>query len=287
MSLLDPQLQAFLAIVKQGTVHAAADAIHLTQTAVTQRIRGLEQRLNATLFIRTRRGMQLTPEGEILLQYCRSALSMEGETLSKFKGLGQTFKTDLKITAQSSVMRSRIIPSCLPIMKQFTHLYMHYLINDVEVRHLSLQQGECDLAIVAPEHVSLEMASKELAPEEYLLVATQQWEHRKLTDIIKSEPIIDFNIQDNMTFNYLRHYNLLKNANKDRHYVNNIEALVELVSHGVGYTVLTKEMFALFAKPKKLTALNHGKKLFNPLSLCWYPRPILPPYFQRVINNIN
>ncbi len=286
MSLLDPQLHAFLAIVKQGTVHAAATSIHLTQTAVTQRIRGLEQRLHATLFIRTRRGMALTPEGEALLHYCRSVQVMEGETLSKFKGLGQTYITDLKISAPSSLMRSRIIPACIPIMKKFPNLLMHYSVNDVESRHLALQQGECDFAICIPQHVSLEMACKTLMPEEYILVATQKWEKRKLTDVIKSEHIIDFNVQDNMTFNYLRHYGLLRNADKNRHFVNNIEALVELVSSGVGYTVLTKEMFALFAKPKKLIALNQGKKLFSPLSLCWYPRPILPPYFKWVIDSI-
>jgi predicted transcriptional regulator len=63
MILLDPQLHAFEAIVKTGTVHAAAKLLHLTQTAVTQRLRMLEQRMKTTLFIRSRRGMQLTTEG--------------------------------------------------------------------------------------------------------------------------------------------------------------------------------------------------------------------------------
>jgi len=43
MILLDPQLIAFEAIVKEGTVHAAADTLYLTQTAVTQRIHLLEE----------------------------------------------------------------------------------------------------------------------------------------------------------------------------------------------------------------------------------------------------
>ena len=62
MILLDPQLHAFEAIVKTGTVHAAAKLLHLTQTAVTQRLRMLEQKMKTTLFIRSRRGMQLTTE---------------------------------------------------------------------------------------------------------------------------------------------------------------------------------------------------------------------------------
>ena len=63
MSLLSQNLQAFAAIVKQGTVMGAAKELRLTQTGVTQRIRSLEQQLATTLFIRSRKGMKLTSEG--------------------------------------------------------------------------------------------------------------------------------------------------------------------------------------------------------------------------------
>ena len=53
MSLLSPQLQAFLAVANCKTVHGAAANIHLTQTAVTQRIRSLERLLKTTLFLST------------------------------------------------------------------------------------------------------------------------------------------------------------------------------------------------------------------------------------------
>ena len=51
-----------MAIVRQGTVHGAAGELHLTQTGVTQRIRAIEQKLETTLFLRSRKGMKLTQE---------------------------------------------------------------------------------------------------------------------------------------------------------------------------------------------------------------------------------
>ena len=42
MRLLSPQLQAFITVAKLGTVHAAAHALHITQTGITQRIKSLE-----------------------------------------------------------------------------------------------------------------------------------------------------------------------------------------------------------------------------------------------------
>ena len=119
MSLLSPNLLAFMAIVKHKTVHSAASAIHLTQTAVTQRIRSLEKNLKITLFVRTRRGMLLTQEGEALLRYCIAAKALEGEALAHIQKTGLDTEVELTISAPTSIMRARIVPACLPIMKKF------------------------------------------------------------------------------------------------------------------------------------------------------------------------
>jgi DNA-binding transcriptional LysR family regulator len=62
---LEPaHLRSFLAIVRFGGYHRAADALHLTQPAVSRHIRRLEEQLGEPLFARRGRGVQLTPFGE-------------------------------------------------------------------------------------------------------------------------------------------------------------------------------------------------------------------------------
>ena len=62
---LDPaHLRSFLAIVRFGGYHRAADALHLTQPAVSRHIRRLEEQLGEPLFARSGRGVQLTAFGE-------------------------------------------------------------------------------------------------------------------------------------------------------------------------------------------------------------------------------
>src|SRR5205809_339521 len=119
MSLLSPQLQAFIAIAKLKTVHAAANVIHITKTAVTQRIHSLESKLGTTLFTRTRRGMLLTPEGEALLRYCIVAPELEGEALAHIQGAGADTEIRINITGPSSIMHSPSIPPCFPVMQAF------------------------------------------------------------------------------------------------------------------------------------------------------------------------
>jgi DNA-binding transcriptional LysR family regulator len=63
------QLRTFLTVVRMGGVSKAAQALNLTQPAVTTRIRNLEQSLSADLFERTGAGLHLTKRGELLLRH--------------------------------------------------------------------------------------------------------------------------------------------------------------------------------------------------------------------------
>ncbi len=56
-------LQTFLEVADAGQISEAAHRLHLSQPAVTGQIRRLESNLERTLFIRTSRGVSLTPEG--------------------------------------------------------------------------------------------------------------------------------------------------------------------------------------------------------------------------------
>jgi DNA-binding transcriptional LysR family regulator len=62
---LDPvHLRSFLAIVRYGGYHRAAEALHLTQPAVSRHMRQLEAQLGQPVFTRRGRGVELTPFGE-------------------------------------------------------------------------------------------------------------------------------------------------------------------------------------------------------------------------------
>jgi len=284
MRLLSPQLQTFLAIVKYKTVHAAASELHLTQTAVTQRIRVLETRLMTSLFVRSRRGMLLTIEGEALLRYCHEVQELEGETLSCITGAGIEKNISICMTGPTTIMHSRIIPDCITVMKQFPRLLLQFDINDNENRVKSLRRGESQLAIIEHSSLSEEMEKKDLKLEHYILVASPKWKKRGLRDIIKNERIIDFDPQDKMTFDYLKHYDLFDLANKDRHFANRTDTLALMVANELGYGVLPSEFAKPYLDKKYLITLNAGKSYPHLLALAWFPRHQQPKYFAALIN---
>jgi DNA-binding transcriptional LysR family regulator len=63
------QLDAFIEVARRGSVSRAAEALFVTQPTLTARLKSLERELDATLFIRSQRGMRLSEAGRAFLPY--------------------------------------------------------------------------------------------------------------------------------------------------------------------------------------------------------------------------
>jgi LysR family transcriptional regulator, low CO2-responsive transcriptional regulator len=68
------KLRIFTVVAQEGSLSAAADRLYISQSAVSQHIKDLERSLGRPLFQRGRRGVTLTPHGEILRRYARDIL---------------------------------------------------------------------------------------------------------------------------------------------------------------------------------------------------------------------
>ena len=80
-------LKKFYYVAEEGSVTRAATRIHLTQSALSKAISYFEYRLKTDLFVRTRRGMELTPQGERLYAFAKrwSAKQITSKKLSMKK----------------------------------------------------------------------------------------------------------------------------------------------------------------------------------------------------------
>ena len=88
--MLFAQVEAFVEIARQGTMRRAAEALAVSQPAVTARVQGLEAELGAALFRRSRLGMELTPAGRAFLPHAERAIEAirTGSTLIRQLELG-------------------------------------------------------------------------------------------------------------------------------------------------------------------------------------------------------
>src|SRR5206468_9521613 len=81
--MLFAHLESFLEVARRGNVSRAAEALFLTQPAITARLKSLEGDLGTELFVRGARGMTLSDAGRAFLPYAERALASidEGQQL--------------------------------------------------------------------------------------------------------------------------------------------------------------------------------------------------------------
>ena len=87
MTELDPYLlRAFLVAAEVGTVNGAATSLNRTQAAVSMQIRKLEGLIGSDLFERSPKGLELTPDGFLLIPYARQILALNDEAGKRLRG---------------------------------------------------------------------------------------------------------------------------------------------------------------------------------------------------------
>lgn len=110
--MLFAHLESFIEVARQGNVSRAAEALFLTQPAITARLKSLESDLGVELFIRTGRGMKLTDAGRALLPYAERTLATVDEARQLVANLKQG-TTGVLVIAAAPAVSTYLLPGIL------------------------------------------------------------------------------------------------------------------------------------------------------------------------------
>jgi DNA-binding transcriptional LysR family regulator len=113
------QLEAFERVARDGSFTRAADALGLTQPAVSTRITTLEAELGGPLFERKGRRLQLTPMGEALLPYAQRLLLVKDESLQAVNNVKQGRMGAVKVAAPGPFVLSFLIDVLETFRRQY------------------------------------------------------------------------------------------------------------------------------------------------------------------------
>lgn len=97
------KLEIFASVVQSGSFSAAAQRLYMTQPAVSQHIQDLENSLGTSLFIRGRRGVTLTSQGDKLYDYTQRILLLVAEAESEVTNVENLAEGQISIGATPGV----------------------------------------------------------------------------------------------------------------------------------------------------------------------------------------
>ncbi|HDZ9832379.1 TPA: HTH-type transcriptional regulator HdfR [Yersinia enterocolitica] len=173
-------LKTFLEVSRTRHFGRAAESLYLTQSAVSFRIRQLENQLGANLFTRHRNNIRLTPAGERLLPYAETLMSTW--QLAKKEVAHSLQHTELSIGATASLWEAYLTPWLQQLYKQREALRLEARIALRQSLVKQLHERQLDLLITTEPPKMDELASLLLGHFSLRLFSSVPFELPEKTD---------------------------------------------------------------------------------------------------------
>ena len=139
--------RTFLQIVRSGSLVAAAQQLHVTQTAITARVRNLESQLGCTLFVRNRAGARLTVDGEAFVVFANQ-LVQTWEAAQRDLPLMPGYHTVLRLGGEVSLCNPLMLSWVQQVREHMPALAVRAEIGDGQALLKQLELGVLDAALV-------------------------------------------------------------------------------------------------------------------------------------------
>ena len=146
-------LRAFLMVADNASFSAAAEALHLTQPAVSKRVAALESQLGASLFDRVGRQVQLTEAGRALIPHALAITRNLDQAVQSIQDLSGEVSGRLRLATSHHIGLHRLPP----VLRRFSEAYPGVALDieflDSEQAYDEIARGNSELAVVtlAPE----------------------------------------------------------------------------------------------------------------------------------------
>ncbi len=171
------QLITFSTVISEGSMTAAAEKLYLTQPAVSQQIRNLEDELGVGLLDRGSRHAKPTVQGQLLYDYAKRIIALTQQAQVAIQTMGEGVKGSLRIGTLNSLGLQLISPAIGGFMKHNSKISISLIYHDGAEVLKALQRGELDVAILPDINEEWgkdpsEFESRPLLKDEMWLVAS-------------------------------------------------------------------------------------------------------------------
>ncbi|MFF3885961.1 LysR family transcriptional regulator ArgP [Streptomyces sp. NPDC001914] len=264
------QVRTLLAVVDEGTFDAAASVLHVTPSAVSQRVKSLEQRTGRVLLTRTK-PVRPTESGEIVVRFARRLALLERDAHAELgmSGSGEPARLSIAVNADS------LATWFLPALARVTGLGLSFELRREDEDHTAalLREGTVMAAVTSSPDPVAGCSVRALGIMRYLPVASPGCAARwlgteagtPLRELIGSAPVVAFDRNDDIQDDFVRALTGGPGASALRHFVPTSEGFVDAVAAGMGWGMVPEVQAGPLLRAGRLVPLAAGPGIDVPL----------------------
>ena len=186
------QLEIFLAVARNNSFSKAADAMMLAQPTVSSHIHALEAELDAKLFVRSTKGLRLTPQGQLFYTYASQIVNFSERAQTELRAMDEAHQNTLTVSA-STVPAQYLLPAILPIVQR-RHPKTRFRLRqgDSATAVSDVVNGDAEIAIVGSDTSKPNLQCLPLMTERLVVAAPDTPYFRSMQGVIGVDVLQNF-----------------------------------------------------------------------------------------------
>jgi LysR family transcriptional regulator, chromosome initiation inhibitor len=265
------QLSALVAVVREGSFDRAARALHVTPSAISQRVKQLEELVGGTVVVR---GTPCVPTsmGETVYRHALQVELLEKDLLGAVapnKGAAAKLATPMTVAVNADSLATWLVPAIARFVEA-TGLQVEIVVDDQDHTAAWLRSGRVIGAVTAEARPVQGCRVRPLGVMRYLATASarfaRRWFPRGVTvEALRQAPALIFNRKDELQERFLRRVLGGRAGPLRSHLMPSPTAFVEASLLGLGWGLNPEHLADRHIKSKRLVDLVAGKWLDVPL----------------------
>ena len=168
--------KVFYYVAKAGSVTEAADALSISQPAVSQAIRQLESQLEVKLFYRVSKGVRLSEEGELLFSYVEKGYELMETGVFKVRQMQNLELGEIRIGASDMTLQFYLLPYLEKFHEKYPDIKVMVTNAPTPETLVFLKEGKIDFGVVsAPFEQTSGLISAPVREIEDIFVAARRF----------------------------------------------------------------------------------------------------------------
>jgi DNA-binding transcriptional LysR family regulator len=135
-------------VVARGSFSAAAESLHLSQSAVSQQVAALEREVGQSLLERTSDGPKLTDAGEVLISHGDAVLARLEEAERELAEIAGLEGGRMRLMSFPTASAALVTKAMADFSTRFPNIELHFSEGEPEESMPALRSGEIDLAVI-------------------------------------------------------------------------------------------------------------------------------------------
>ena len=242
------QYKIFYEVAKAGNISRAAKELYISQPAISKAISKLEDSLKVSLFTRSSRGVQLTPEGELLFSHTQAAFQALDQGEQELRRIREFNIGHLRIGVSNTLCKYILLPYLKNFIEQYPHIKITIESQATAKTISMLDQSSLDLGLAAEPPLRSGLSFIPVMDIQDTFVSTRSYlDNLYLREGMDADLFSCGNImlldQSNMTRHHVDEY-LKENQIQPKQVleVTTMDLLIEFAKIGLGVACVIKEL---------------------------------------------